>query len=719
MPLLDVRTVIFSHVITDALCVAVLVMLWVQNRNRFSGTQFWAADLACQTVAVVLILLRGFIPDWLSMTFINTLTVAGAFLGYLGLVYFTGKKGSQVHNYILLAILLFVHVFFLFIHPSLAVRTINISIGLFIFSIQCVWLVFRQIEPGQRQILGAVGLVFVAFCLVSVVRIFVILVNPYPDNDFFHAGTYDTLVLLSYQVLLILLTFALMLSVNQRLLKDVKSQEAKFSKAFNSSPYGITLTRPADGHILEVNEGFSTISGYTRAEVLGKTTVDLRLWLKDEDRIAVVSELRQGKRVVGREYQFRNKSGGALTGLFSAEIIEVDDQPWILSTINDISERKQAEQDILSLSRFASENPSPVLRVAKDGILLYSNQGGLSMMPDWHLQMGQGVPSVFGDVVRGCLETGEHSTIELQLGGRIYSFFVVPLIDSDYANLYGRDITERHRVEKALQESEEREKQMTIDAQQRRRELELKTAQVLEAKSEELMRSNRELEQFAYVASHDLQEPLRMVISYVQLIAERYAGKLDEKADKYIGYAVDGSVRMQRLITNLLAYSRVSSQAKPFAPTRCTDLAREALQDLGKAIEESGGDVIVGDLPTVLADRTQLKQVFQNLISNAIKFRGDAPPRVEVSALRLGDNWEFCVADNGIGIDPQFYDRVFVIFQRLNEQDKYPGSGLGLAIVKKIVERHGGRIWIESEVGKGSKFKFTLPAVSDQPIAHA
>ena len=240
---------------------------------------------------------------------------------------------------------------------------------------------------------------------------------------------------------------------------------------------------------------------------------------------------------------------------------------------------------------------------------------------------------------------------------------------------------------------------------------ERKQAEVDRAKlSEDLQRSNRELEQFAYVASHDLQEPLRMVASYTQLLAQRYQGKLDEKADVYIGYAVDGARRMQGLISDLLAFSRVGTRAERRDPTACGEVVAEVLRGLEKAIEESGAVIEVGELPTVLADRSQLGQVFQNLIANAIKFRGDHPPHIEVSAQRSGEEWVFRVADDGIGIDPAFEDKIFVIFQRLHARDEYPGSGMGLAIVKKIIERHGGRITLKSVPGQGASFTFALPA---------
>jgi PAS domain S-box-containing protein len=232
----------------------------------------------------------------------------------------------------------------------------------------------------------------------------------------------------------------------------------------------------------------------------------------------------------------------------------------------------------------------------------------------------------------------------------------------------------------------------------------------LRQQTEELERSNRELEQFAYVASHDLQEPLRIVSSYVQLLARRYEGRLDEDADEFIGYAVEGANRMKSLINDLLAYSRVGTRGREFAPVSMQEILERTLHNLQLAIQDSAATITHDDLPVVLADNVQMTQLLQNLIANAIKFRGPNPPRVHIGVRREEQHWVFFVRDHGIGIDPQYAERIFVIFQRLHNRDEYPGTGIGLAICRKIVERHGGQIWVESQPGKGATFYFRLPS---------
>jgi signal transduction histidine kinase len=232
----------------------------------------------------------------------------------------------------------------------------------------------------------------------------------------------------------------------------------------------------------------------------------------------------------------------------------------------------------------------------------------------------------------------------------------------------------------------------------------------LVAKMAELAQSNEELEQFAYVASHDLQEPLRMIANYTQLLAEKYKGKLDAQADKFIGYSVDGAIRLQALIQDLLRLSRVGKGEIHLKITESSEVVERAVQNLRAAIEESGAVVNCRDLPAVMADRSQLIQVFQNLIANAIKFRGSNTPVIQIDAKRREHEWVFAVSDNGIAIPTKDWQDVFVIFRRLHDRTQYAGNGIGLSICKKIIERHGGKLWIAVQDTPGTRFQFTLLA---------
>jgi light-regulated signal transduction histidine kinase (bacteriophytochrome) len=231
----------------------------------------------------------------------------------------------------------------------------------------------------------------------------------------------------------------------------------------------------------------------------------------------------------------------------------------------------------------------------------------------------------------------------------------------------------------------------------------------LERQAQELMRSNAELQQFAYVASHDLQEPLRMISSYTQLIMRRYGDRLDKEAREFMDYVVDGAGRMKQLIEDILAYSRVGTRGREFRKAQSGNALKKALINLRGSIEAAGATVTHDALPEVEADEPQLAQLFQNLIGNALKFKGNEAPRVHVSIAELPNAWEFSIQDNGIGIDAQYFDRIFMVFQRLHSKGEYDGTGIGLAICKKVVDRHGGRIRVESEPGRGSTFFFTLP----------
>jgi PAS domain S-box-containing protein len=291
-----------------------------------------------------------------------------------------------------------------------------------------------------------------------------------------------------------------------------------------------------------------------------------------------------------------------------------------------------------------------------------------------------------GTVGEGCAtEEAEFRIIRRDGAVRWIGHCCLPVRDSDgrYLGIRGsnRDITERKQAEEALHRM-----------------------------AEDLARSNQDLEQFAYVASHDLQEPLRMVSGFLKLLRDRYAPQLNGEANEFISFSVDGATRMSQLINDLLAYSRVGMRGKEPEPIEANSALAGAMASLRGSIEDAGAAITHDELPAVNAEFTQLSQLFQNLIGNAIKFRKpDQPCQIHVGAQKEAGQWAFSVRDNGIGIDPKQHERVFVIFQRLHTREEYPGTGIGLAICKKIVERHGGRIWVESEPGEGSTFRFTLP----------
>lgn len=347
---LDIRTILFGNLVTNIVCVLVIVLLWRQSRQRYAGTTLWVMDFALQTAALILVMLRGAIADWASIVLANVLILSGALLGYMGLERFVEKRGPQIHNYLLIALFALVHAHFTYVQPDLAARNANMAAGLFIICFQCLWLMWRRVPPWMRQWTFGVGMVFGGYCLLTMARIGHSVFSTYSTTDFFRAGAFDAFVLIAFQVLFILLTYSLALMVNRRLMTEIQGQEEKFSKAFHSSPYAVTLTRLPDGKIIDVNDGFVKITGYGYNDVKGKTVTDLHLWESGDDRDALIRDLAGSGRIRGRELPFRKRSGERMIGLLSAEIITLNNESLALASIDDITGRKEAEQAILTLN---------------------------------------------------------------------------------------------------------------------------------------------------------------------------------------------------------------------------------------------------------------------------------------------------------------------------------------------------------------------------------
>jgi PAS domain S-box-containing protein len=467
------------------------------------------------------------------------------------------------------------------------------------------------------------------------------------------------------------------------------------------------LSLDPTGRVVSANPAATRLSGHAAEDLVGRHFGREGLLSPASLPRAAAEFVRvlAGEERPSFELTVLKKGGGQLIGEVGARCLRRDGAVvGVQVTIRDTTERKRLEHELRRLAMIAQQAAEGIAWADLEGNLRFVNEawarmhgyGSAEELVGRNLSMFHTDEQMKTDVVpfNEVVKQQGHNAGEVghtrKDGTTFPTQMMVALLKDEQGKPYGlagfaQDITDRKRAEKALAE-----------------------------RTEELARSNEELQQFAYVASHDLQEPLRMISGYVQLLARRYTGRLDADADEFIHFAADGAARMQALINDLLEYSRVGTRGKPLAPTDAEAVLETVLADLAPAIQEAGARVTHDPLPTVRADDVQLAQLLRNLIGNGLKYRRpDTPPEVHVRAAPDGASWRFDVRDNGIGIEPQYFGRLFVLFQRLHSRQAYPGTGIGLAIAKKIVERHGGRIWLTSQPGRGSTFSFTLPQTQE------
>jgi PAS domain S-box-containing protein len=484
--------------------------------------------------------------------------------------------------------------------------------------------------------------------------------------------------------------------------KRTKEKLSEVASVVESSGDAIIGTK-LDGTILRWNRGAEQIYGYPASEVIGQP-ITILLPNEHLDTIGGIFErLKRGEEMQAYETVRLRKDGHQIVVSMTISPLK-DENGKIVGTAaiaRDITERKKAEERFY---KAFSASPVPItIATMSEGRYIDVNE---SFVRATGYQREEVIGRTSVEMKFWSRPEDRDALIEtLTKQGSVRDMEITFLTKSGEkrTGLDSAEVIEIAGQKCILAIFKDITEQKILEKQRKRAE------EALAHRAAELARSNAELEQFAYVASHDLQEPLRMVASFTQLLAKRYQDKLDADGREFIAYAVDGATRMQNLIAELLNYSRVGTRGKPFQPVNCDAILDRVLAGLKLAINESDAVVRHDPLPTVMGDSLQLDQLFQNLLANAMKFHSETPPLIHVSAEHTGNAWKFSVRDNGIGIAPEYAERIFMIFQRLHSKGEYPGSGIGLAICKKIVERHGGRIWVNSEPGSGATFFFTIP----------
>ena len=529
--------------------------------------------------------------------------------------------------------------------------------------------------------------------------------------------------------------------------RDSRESSQAYRAIYENLVDGLALL-DSGGRVLDCNKAFLERYGYSAEEMHGRTLEGL-VGVDQPELLGEILQAAGQGRGMQRESRDQRKSGQVFFSEITTAVISMQGQNRLMAILRDITKRRQAEakrermltrlEVLWGLYEHLEEPQSKINEKTLSTLLAITGAGyaflGRVEQDRQHLVLEEYSRGVHEDCRTRqdsahfpLAEAGlwaeairrREAFIENDYGGpphkglpqghlAISNFMGVPIIREGevvclvcLANKPGGF----DQDDELMVESFATGYWLLLERQQMEKEL--------EEKARQLERSNIELQQFAYVASHDLQEPLRMVSSYVQLLSRRYGDKLDQDAKEFIGFAVDGAERMRMLIQDLLAFSRVTTKGQPLEPTdsgRALDLALNNLQVI---INETGTKVERGEMPQILADQGQLVQVFQNLVQNAIKFHGPQPPVVHIGAQAVDGQWLFSVSDNGVGIEEQYFERIFIIYQRLHSKTEYGGTGIGLALVKKIVERHGGRIWVESAPGKGSTFHFTIPAIPQE-----
>jgi PAS domain S-box-containing protein len=620
---MDIRTLAIVLGITHVIQLIVFsLQAWINRTYR--GIGWWLLWSATAAMGFVFILLRS-VPaiEHVSIIAQNALIVLGTVFLYIGIVRFLDRKEQRRIVFSLYAAFLTSLTYFAYVDDDIAVRTVILCLTLAATSFLSAHALLAYKTPALRATAYFCTAVFLAHGAVFLHRTAMVLAGT-AVGDVFRQTLFNVIPFLDAILVSLLWTCGLIIMINQRLNAETKEARERFELLFHTSPDAVLITRAEDGLCREANEGFFALSGFSRAEVVGRLSLELNVYCDPADRQRIVDELSAKGCIENIELLFRRKDGSRLTGIMSARLFSLDGVPHVISVTRDISARKQADEQARHLLAEVE---------ASRGVLL----------------------SVLEDQKRAELEV----------------------------------------------------RRLNVELEQRVRD-----------RTAELSAANSELEAFSYSVSHDLRAPLRAINGYAHILTEDHATALDAEGHRVLGVVRAEALRMGRLIDDLLEFSRLGRQSLRKTPTDVTALVREVQTELLGRAPDRAVDFRVDSLPAVSADPALLRQVWLNLLGNALKYtRLRTPAEITVAGSIEGPEAVYSVKDNGTGFDMRYADRLFGIFQRLHRAEEFEGTGLGLALVQRVVHRHGGRVWAEAELDRGATFHFALPLAPEHTPA--
>ncbi|MHC1736683.1 MAG: PAS domain S-box protein [Ignavibacteriaceae bacterium] len=737
---IDIRTLVMILGFTHLMQVVVFIHQFRINKT-YQGVGWWLLWSAAEVIGFGVIFLRN-IPSILPLVIIiqNLMLVGGTVFLYIGVKQFLNKNVNLKLIIPVVSVFFAGILFFLFIDNNIQVRSVLFSALLAIISFFTAYSLFVD-KPGRiSAAANFTGVVFLIHGGIFVYRTIMISAGTSVE-DFFTPTIFNLLPYFDALIVSLLWTFGLIIMLNQRLNIEMMEAKEELQLIFNTSPDAAMITRLTDGLIMDVNEGYTIISGYTREEMIGKSTAEVNIWKHIEDRDKVVSILKKQGYCENFEADFVIKSGIEITGLMSAKVINIHGVPNIISITRNITDRKQIEAEVGKLLEASERSRMNILSILEDhmqaqealreserkfretvinldegyysvtmdGILLEYNLAFTSILGFDSLAVLTGTympdfwqnPEDRNVYLKKLIAEGSivsYQTKAKKLSGEIITLLLSAHIVKNKENLPVRiegvfvDISQRMRAEMEIQNLNKVLEQRVIE----------RTA-LLEA-------SNKELEAFSYSVSHDLRAPLRHINSFVDLLSNQFKNELPYKAIHYLNTISRASNQMGSLIDALLQYSRTGRQEIRKSELDMNLMVNEVTHLLKTGLKDREIIWDIQNLPIVSGDNVLLKQVWTNLLDNAVKYtRNIKPSEISVGCTEESKDFVFWVKDNGAGFDMKYAHKLFGVFQRLHSQTEFEGNGIGLANVQSIVNKHLGRVWAEAEPGKGAKFYFSLP----------